>query len=172
MRPMKNDRGFTLIELIVVMLIMAILAVGSMAGFNLLRGRGAKDAAEQIMTVLDYVQIENMTKSKTYLMRIEEEDRDTYKLSVVVKSASGVENIESTKTLSLKDGRIIFYNNSGSAIEVTGDDRLEVSFRKDTGGVKEYDLTSHLTVTRIGVTASGRTSYIRLVTATGKHFLE
>ncbi|MHB8131023.1 MAG: prepilin-type N-terminal cleavage/methylation domain-containing protein [Mobilitalea sp.] len=178
MKSMNNDRGFTLIELIIVILIMALLGVGSMTGFNLLNTSSAEKTADRIKAVLDYIQMENMTKTKAYTMKIEN-IADDYKLSIISTNTAGTEVIESTEILELDNGTIIFENNIDlvqilvSSVPVAGwqvADKLVVGFRKDTGGVKEY-ATDHY-VTRIGFIASGRTYYLRIVTATGKHYIE
>lgn len=178
MKSMNNDRGFTLIELIVVILIMAILGVGSMAGYNLLNTSTAEKTADRIIAVLDYIQMENMTKSKAYTMKIEK-IADDYRLNIISTNSAGTEVIKSTEILELDNGNIIFENNVDlvqilvSSVPVSGwqvADKLVIGFRKDTGGVKEY-ATDHY-VTRIGFTASSRTYYLRIVTATGKHYIE
>lgn len=165
---MKDNRGFTLIELIVVMLIMAIVAVGSMAGYNLLYMASSKHTCERIVTLLDSVQMENMTKSKTYYMEIYQED-DAYIMRIISQNASGVIQEEEAESLELKNGRITF-EAGGLSYTVESGTKLEVGFYKDTGAVKQN--RAGYIITRIGVTSGGTTSYIRLVTATGKHYIE
>lgn len=177
MKSMNNDRGFTLIELIVVMVIMAILGVGSIAGYNLLSTSSTEKTAVRVMEVLDYIQMENMTKSKAYTMKITENATGTYKLDILSTTTVGTTQTESTETLELEDGEITYRNDINetylvSSVPVIGwlvKNELVIGFRKDTGGVKEYDGRF---VTRIGITASGRSYYIRLVPATGKHYIE
>jgi prepilin-type N-terminal cleavage/methylation domain-containing protein len=168
MKLKKDNHGVTLMELIVVMLIMAILAVGTVTGYNLFNVGSAKHAAEKINTKLGYVQIENMTKSEIYSLVIEKDEAEgDYKLSILYGSSQ----LETTEFLKLKEGQITYqYDNLETHTVGTGD-KLVISFRKDTGGIKA-DSLSGLTVTRIGITSSGKTYDIRLVPATGKHFIE
>jgi prepilin-type N-terminal cleavage/methylation domain-containing protein len=167
---MKNNRGFTLIELIIVMLIMMILAIGSIAGYNLINVGSAFRAAERINSVLSSVQMDNMTRIKNYTMEIKQDSEGDFILSVYYENDSGSKEYELSEDLNLKNGRVIFENNAGETITVAAE-VLEVSFRKDTGGVKAYNTNGDI-ITRIGITSAGSTSYIRLVTATGKHFIE
>lgn len=167
---MKDNRGFTLIELIVVMLIMAIVAAGSMAGYNLLYMGSARHACESIVTALDAVQMENMTKAELYFLEIAKDAATgKYILRVISQDASGDRREVSEETLKLKNG-LITYEAGGVSHTVDASAKLEVGFRKDSGGVRKnsYDEI----IIRIGVASNGTTGYIRLVTATGKHFIE
>jgi prepilin-type N-terminal cleavage/methylation domain-containing protein len=180
MKPMKNNRGFTLIELIVVMVIMGIVAVGSVTSYHILDSRSSKNATERIQSVLDYVQMENMTKKNTYSMRIAKDSASgNYKLSVIRRMSVSMEQIEMEEILELKNGELTFQISGDatqylvSSLPVIGRqvmESIEISFRKDTGGLNEY--TPGNMITRIGITSSGRTHYIRLVATTGKHFIE
>lgn len=164
---MKNDRGFTLIELIVVMVIMAIMAVGGVSGYNLLNTGDAKNAAKRILITLDYVQTENMTKSKTYTMKIVTDATGDFYLKVFKDTIE-----ESSEKFKLKNGQIAFQYYGDSVqypVSLSSSEKLEISFKKDTGGVKANLLN---TISRIRVTSSGTSCYIRLVTMTGKHFIE
>lgn len=173
-QPMKDNRGLTLIELIVVMLIISILGAGSIMGVNLLKAGSAKRAAQRIEAALSLTQTRNMLKGSSYTMEIKQDTTGDYILSVYYIDSTGVRKDESTETLNLKKGRITFENDRGEVFAVelteTTDVRLEVSFRRDTGGVKAN--ASGDIVTRIGVTSSGSTRNIRLVTVTGKHYIE
>lgn len=166
-----NQQGFTLIELIVVMAIMGILAIGSVAGFRLLDSGSAKHASELVLSKLDYIQLANMTKAKNYTLEISKSPATgDYVMKVVVSSGPSGSTVEETETLELKDGEIAFYNNLNEIITVSSSQTLTVSFRKDSGGVKEY--SPGRTVNRIIMKSAGQSFSIRLVTATGKHFIE
>lgn len=166
---MKDNRGISLIELIVVMLIMGILAVGSFSAYNLLARGHAKSATERVMALLNYVQAQNLAKSHTYTLVIKADANGNYIANVVSTNAGGISKTELTEHLKLKGGSISFENNHGSLIDVATQD-LMISFRKDTGGIKEYSAGN--TVTRIIISSSSSSLYIRLVTATGKNYLE
>jgi prepilin-type N-terminal cleavage/methylation domain-containing protein len=177
---MKNDRGFTLIELIVVMIITGIVAVGSVTGYHLLESRSSKNATERIQSVLDYVQMQNMTKNKSAIIRITKDAASgKYQLNIIKILSPSSEQIEATETLELINGEITFQLSGDtteyliSPVPVSGrsiKDKLEISFRKDTGGL--YENIPGERITRISITSSGRTYHIRLVATTGKHFIE
>jgi prepilin-type N-terminal cleavage/methylation domain-containing protein len=177
---MDNDQGFSLIELIVVMLILSTLAVGSVTGFHLLNSGSAKNAAMRINASLDLIQIENMTKNNSFTLKIYKADSsDNYQMVIVTTNSLGIDSLGTPETIELRDGQIEFeYNNSGTwNMAGLGDPSnpgdpnvMTVGFRKDTGGVKADSMGN--TVTRIKITSRGTDCYIRLVTVTGKHFIE
>ncbi len=166
---MKDNRGVTLVELLVVMLIIGILSGGAMFGVKCLNTSSAKNTSEHISAMLNAVRIENMSKDKTYYLVIEESNGNYY-YSVEAGDVINREII-SKKKLELRDGEIT-YRNSGDTTEylVTSTVKMEVCFRKDTGGILAN--SEGKIISSIGVSASNRAYSIGLVETTGKHYIE
>ena len=177
---LKDNRGLTLIELIVVMAILGVLMGGTTVGYNLLNSSSSKNIAERITALMSYVKVENMSKSNAYSLQITKDSGSgKYLASILSTDSDHITKVIKLETLDLKEGEITFENNLEatqyliSSVPVTGReiaDKLMISYRRDTGALQEY--SAGLTVTRIGITTSGRTSYIRLVAITGKHYME
>jgi prepilin-type N-terminal cleavage/methylation domain-containing protein len=164
-KQMKNNNGFTLIELIIVILIMSLFAIGTITGYRLLFNGNAKQASKEIINTLDLVQMENMTKNSVYSMTITQNSEREFYLNIICDGTT-----ISSEALKLQNGNVTYETSDDETITITGSDKLEIIFRKDTGGVKEN--SSNQIITRIGVKGSGKTEFIRLITATGKHFIE
>ncbi|MDF2538302.1 MAG: hypothetical protein K0S76_1323 [Herbinix sp.] len=178
---MKDNRGFTLIELIIIMVIMGIVAVGSVVGYNILNTGSAKSTTVRISTMLDYIQLQNMTKSKTYYLVIYPDSTGKYFMRVDSVTAGGVTETElQEEPLELRIGGEITTEYSGDVTDyllhdglVPGrnvKDKLEICFYKETGAFKPN--REGQLVTKIGISASGRSYTLRLVELTGKHYMD
>lgn len=170
----KNNQGVTLVELIVVILIMGILAGTAMIGMKSIDAGNAQSTVNRVSALLDYVQVENMSKDKTYYLVIEKSG-SSY-IAKVQYDQSGTRKDVLTEKLKLKDGAVTYYTNAGAAeTAYTVDDiavpsvTLEISYNKGSG---DFHIGSSGEIKRIVISAAGRTHTIYLVTATGKHYIE
>jgi prepilin-type N-terminal cleavage/methylation domain-containing protein len=64
-RPKLNNRGFSLVELIVVIAVIVVLGAATVSLTGLLNGRQAKQAREQLFSKLDSVRTTTMGKRNT-----------------------------------------------------------------------------------------------------------
>lgn len=71
---MKNDKGFSLIELIVVIAIMTVLTVGTVMGMSSVFQMEYHTVAKNIVANLNYTQTAAMAKSLAYLTLTSEKD--------------------------------------------------------------------------------------------------
>lgn len=162
---MNDNRGLTFIELVIVIIIMSLLTVGAVTGYGILNNADTGKAANAIINALDIVQIENMAKGSDYRVTVTCDSEGNYYLNTICD-----ESIVSTEKLKLKNGSISYEILDKSTVSVTDSNKLELAFRKDTGGVKEN--SSKQIVTAIFVSGKDKSMTIRLITATGKHFIE
>lgn len=175
-RLMKDNQGFTLIEFIIIIVIVSLLSIGSMLGADMLGYGKTKSTISKIDEMLDFVQMENMTKNDISYLVISE-DSGNYFLSVMRKDGSNWIS-KTHEKLKLKKGEINIKNKDGSGYLISGSDvvgreersRCEISFSKETGGILRNDMGE--VISEISVKGGGISYTINLVEVTGKHYIE
>lgn len=184
MNRLQDQRGFSLVELIIMMGIMAVLSgaiVGTMGYMN--SGR-TKKASSKLDTKLDYIQTETMTKKgNTYLYIytksdgvytciLNEQDGD-FTSRASLDAYSDLAAWESklcdskVKIISSKSG------SSGSGLSLDSNNMLKIGYSKSTGAFT-YSNSGSVTATDFydSIELSGKDTFkIKLVQKTGKHFV-
>ena len=161
----KDNRGVTLVELIVVMLIISILAGGTVIAVGSLDSGNTKSTVERIGALLDYVRVLNMSKDRTYYLVVKKEGEV---FTAFVQYDDGGRQNLLTETLKLKNGEIKYSTDMGE--ETVGADvsSLELSFSKE-GSIPAG---SGGEIKSILISGGGHSRIIHLVAATGKHYIE
>ncbi len=161
----KDNQGVTLVELIIVMLIISILAVGTVIGIRSLDSGKTKSTTERIGALLDYVRVLNMSKDKTYYLVIKKEEQAF--TAYIQYDEGGRQNLL-TEALKLKNGEIKYTSHIGEAVVGADTGSLEISFSKE-GSIP---VGSGGEINSIQISGGGRSRTIHLVAATGKHYIE
>lgn len=183
---MKNEKGFSLIELIIVIAIMSVLGGFIFYSSSLLIGQDARQCANNLSTVLDKEKNYAMTKSGETDCQVELEQKTDgiYATYYVPKSATalptdpgalvkaeekkiGKKNVDITCRLVLEDGTTRDISVAGRG----GSNRLTIVYDRVTGAVKKVNGEEHCKEVKLTV-QRGRTYELTLFAATGKHELE
>lgn len=168
---MKGNKGFTLIEMILVIAILAIMAAGAISGMNYIKYGNTKKCVALITSALDEVRIDTMSMAEKPYLYLYYYDSYYYYL----------ESTDAALTVSgggLKDNGIriansqvtIFYKPSGGAekdLSAAGEDNyIRIAYSKSKGTFdKKLPFYEEITV-------KGITDYvIHMVLETGKHYL-
>lgn len=175
---MRDNKGFSFIEAIVVIAIMAVLAVGVVVAIGSLAGWRVTDCASDVDAALKETKVNAMSKFSAYMeIRYDGASGDYFLQESGLdaeKIASG--NITITYTtnkgdvIGVEDGvpLIISYDRSSGAfkpvISSVADDGT-FSFLTDSDGDYVY-------CSQIVITNGSKTKTITLVKDTGKHSLE
>lgn len=173
----RDNRGMTLVELIIVMTIIIVISVGSLLGFGVLGYGGVKEAAGRMKSLADYVRLENMTRSEQYYLVIYHED-DNYYACVQARGNDGSSIDIRKEKLDLKKGHLYYQDSddnrylisSYTVEDIEVKDRLEITFTKDTGGLRKDPAVKNVKFIEM---AYSKGSYkIYFVEATGKTYIE
>lgn len=162
----KNNKGFSLVELIVILAIMAILSVGAASMIYSWKSWNVSDTVQKLDVGLSDAKVDCMSKN-TGGLRIYKDTDDLYYMSV-----SGKENEK------LGDEHVkIYYSdtNGNTDVEIDGATELNIAYNRGTGGFKEIGINGageNVYCKEIKVTRGNNTMIIKLERLTGNHYIE
>lgn len=170
---MKNNRGLSLIEMIIVIAIMAVVgAVG--LGFMTIQANGkVKECTHKISSSISKVKVDAMSKSR-------DSSGDDYYLQVGKDSAADGGRyyiIKYTPTSSTKEiignknYTITYTSESGTEYTVSESDPLIIKFERETGGFKKTAPGSEY-FKEIKVSNGSKEMKLTIVPITGKVTIE
>lgn len=143
---LKDTGGFSLVELIVVVLIMAIISGGAIIAFNSIFSNQASAAGKSVVSALKQTRAYALGKeNKSY----SEGRTDVYAefrysgssliLDVCRKESATDVSILHSQTISSEEFKVKFYKVSGSTetevLSMGDSDKVKIYFKKSTGGV-------------------------------------
>ena len=174
MGKVQDNKGFSLVELLVVITIMVILSVGMIYGFQNSNGQRAQAGAQLVETYMDRAKSKNFTKNAIYLT-ISCDNTGRY---YVADSDGNRENLPKNVT-------VTYDTNAGSDNAITAASPLRFSYSRTDGSItpiisqvsngtfifakKDPSSSENKYCTYIHVKAGERQRNIRLYTKTGKY---
>lgn len=159
----KDNKGFSLVEMIVILAIIAILTTGGVAAYLNWRAMNLQDCAKKIDMALSATKVDAMSKENSS-MTIRLGSEGVYELRV------GDEEIETLGDSNIK----ISYSDTDGHINVPidGANDLTISYERATGAFKPIETNEAgeaVYCTEIQLERKGKTAQIALVRTTGKH---
>lgn len=190
---MKQDnRGFSLVELIVVIAIMAIMIGVGILSISLLFGTQARGCSQKVSSMLNETKTGCLsrfdeTMTLTYCTKGQDGNKsfttDGYyaisKIYTINKNGDRVPvgNNSSTEVRSMGSGNVVItvYLSDGSSFELGTDKEITISYDRSSGAfdpvIVDGSQTSNY-IEKITFTSGTRTYTITMVKETGKHTLE
>lgn len=161
---MKDHRGLTLVELIVVVAIITVLTGIAAMSISTISGLPAKKCAQQMLSSISKVRITTMGK-KTDVLRITMDSDECIYIQEIIDGTSEQSKLVGKKGVTIKY-TIIDSGVEGSETVMGVGDVLELSFDRSSGAFKEISPGKHYG--KIISSKGGKEYSIIMVPATGK----
>ncbi len=156
-----NQKGFSLVELIVVIAIMGIVAVGGLISMSLVSGQNAKGCCEELES---YIQQTRMTAMS----------RADATLKIYTKS-DGVYVRLSTASEEVRIGKVgisaSYVDTGGNTVNLTSGTELEISFDRSSGAFKPLGGGTNY-CDKIVLKQGERIYTLKMIPRTGKFYRE
>jgi prepilin-type N-terminal cleavage/methylation domain-containing protein len=159
-----NNRGFSLVELIVVLALMVVFSASVLTISGIMNGRQAKQCREELLSKLDGVRTTTLGK-RTATATIQ---KGTKGYSLVISTTLAEGGSSTDKTYKLDSGKVTLYYSTNS----DGSDKQEISaplkieFDRASGALKAQGDGTY--IRHIYAEQNGKVYGIRLYPETGK----
>ncbi|MBQ3028738.1 MAG: type II secretion system protein [Lachnospiraceae bacterium] len=155
-RKKLNQAGFSLVELIVVVLILGILSAGSVVGINFANNMNANGAAVTFASVLERARMQTISADGDVSVKLIQDGNKYFAL--ILEDGAETERVKiGTQALTIKAYK-------GATGTTVGSSGCEFEFEKADGSF-DSDYTSVEFIGR-------RTEVVKLVRLTGRSYLE
>lgn len=166
-----NNKGYSLLEAIVIIAILGVLTGFMATSSGLFDGRRVKACADSVSSLLDKVRLANLGKDEVTLTIYKDTDQ-AIKAKIVTKIVSRNDSIEKTFIEDVSDDNVeMSYSTdiSGSAENPAGAAGMVFNFNRNTGAIKD---TSPNGIQCIILRKGNAEKKIKIYAATGKIIVE
>ena len=159
-----DQKGFSLVELVVVIAIMGVLAVGGLLSMSLVFGQNIKSCYKELESYLQQTRMMAMSRADATLK--------------IYTKVDGVYVYPSVENREIKIGKVgisvSYHDTNGNTVDVTGATELEISFDRSSGAFKPISISSGVSnyCDMIKLTDGDRTYQLKLAPKTGKFYLD
>lgn len=168
-RQRNTNAGFSLIELIVAVVIMAVLAGGSFLSVSQILRTNVTSCAEKIVAAFDQARYENLYLEGTVTFQLIYEEEQYYALTLLQKKNGETIVTEERRREMVGDGKVnIFATTSGGTTVDVSTTPITIAFQKSSGALDGTGVVYQ----SIRVENASRIAEIALVEHTGRCFLD
>jgi prepilin-type N-terminal cleavage/methylation domain-containing protein len=178
---MKNNKGISLVEIIIVLAVLSILSVTAFSGINYIKYANSKKCAYKIDSALDRVRMQVMSKANKEYLYIYQYNNDYYMKENTMSTPTATLLDDSGTKLGNKQIKL-FYRTTSMSVASPDEEvgsyanrsYIRLSFKKSSG--------SFITITESGTDyyneikikdRNGTLKYtVTLIQSTGKHYVE
>jgi prepilin-type N-terminal cleavage/methylation domain-containing protein len=174
MKRGEDNRGFSMVEIIVTIAILVILAATAIRSIAYLNHGNAKKCMGQLESTLDRVQSETLGKETTPYLYVFKSDKGYRMVTSTNKNLTWAELNSMTSTalggnnLKLTAKNMVTASGTKINSDLSGGEVLRLGFQKSTGAFLSDSYCESIVLTGNG----GSTRTLYLVERTGKHYVE
>ncbi len=155
---MKNNKGFSLLEMIIVIAILAVVSSVSFVGLGYLYSTNIKSSIKKINSSLLKTQNYTMAKSnggRDVYMRLSQGSDGDYYIQYLRVSGSTEVKIQDDEKIGKKNLTLTCYKDDGSAETVSVGSPVDVYFDRSTGGLLPTQPGGNVYWSKIEITVNG-----------------
>lgn len=168
-RQLNRDAGFSLIELIVTVIIMAVLAGGSVIGVSQILRTNVTTSADKVVAAFDQARFDNLYLEGDVSLKLIYEDGHYYVLTLLEKETAGVKVTEERQREEIGDNRVSVYATAAGGVTVdVSTSPVTIAFHKSGGTLKAVERMYQ----SIRIENASKKAEITLVEHTGRCFLD
>ncbi|WP_455716469.1 type II secretion system protein [Anaerosporobacter sp.] len=158
----KDNHGFTMIEVLVVIAILVILTTGISLGLNSVVSANVNKATKTIDAQMKKLRFTTLSREDNYSLFIYKKGGTNY--YEIAPSSTAVNKLKDGTKLGKKEMKIQYV--ADGIMQTVGDDNkyIKITYNRSDG-------TFNCNYTKIEFIAGGKNKQILLVNATGRHFI-
>lgn len=171
MKQLNNDnRGFSLVELIIVLAILSAISVVAGYGFSMTNGKPAQECANKLAGAISHGRTTTMGKYRNEIVvRKEADERLTVTEDTLIRIEPDSSEVRSSRSsvVGAKGVTVEYKIGSGGYIELTPGNEIRLRYDSGSGAMKKTAPGDDY-YTGFRISRAGKVWYVNLETLTGK----